>query len=394
MDGDHGLNHRFRGYSPGELADEIDKLRGGSGPEGFERAASALVEIATGLAETDARLRERLADVGVVWKGDTSDEAEVTMSDAATYGEDGVPVVTRSASGVGSSGGSFITARNAAPDSGTLRGPTEENGVDQFLGALGHTTDHARQVRETNEAAERARSTLEDYQLAGRSHLDDYESLPVPPGLDVQSRPVDVSTSVSSVSGPQVGPAGLLPGGGGTPGSGPGPNPLLGGGQPPSTGLPIGTPVKEVGIGSPTPSPTSAPGPTSAVPPSTVRPGLNPMALAQGGAMMGVGGAGGAVSGAERERLSRGGAARPPVRGGTPAASPPAEEARAARSAERFGARTGRPASGLMQPAATTARDEEDKEHVRKYGVDATDVFDDDRMTIAPVIGEDEDETS
>jgi hypothetical protein len=73
----------------------------------------------------------------------------------------------------------------------------------------------------------------------------------------------------------------------------------------------------------------------------------------------------------------------------------PDDEARAARNAEKFGARSGRPGAGsIMQPAATAggARKEEDKEHVRKYGIDSGDVFDDDRLTAPASIGDDQDD--
>jgi hypothetical protein len=120
--------------------------------------------------------------------------------------------------------------------------------------------------------------------------------------------------------------------------------------------------------------------------------------------MMGAGGAGGAGAGAEQERTVRGGGSgsggagtkgAAPGRGGVPIGSVPDEEARAARSAERFGAKTGRPASSIMQPAATggsRAEDEDDQEHVRRYGIDAGDVFDDDRVVAPESIGDEPDD--
>ncbi len=61
------------------------------------------------------------------------------------------------------------------------------------------------------------------------------------------------------------------------------------------------------------------------------------------------------------------------------------------RNAEKFGAKPGR-ASGtpLMQPAST-AKDEEDTEHVRRFGIDSGDVFEDERL-ISPALIGDEDE--
>ncbi|MDQ3402440.1 MAG: hypothetical protein M3548_03475 [Actinomycetota bacterium] len=45
-----------------------------------------------------------------------------------------------------------------------------------------------------------------------------------------------------------------------------------------------------------------------------------------------------------------------------------------------------------MQPAAggASASGEEDGEHVRKYGIDSEDVFGDERLVIAPVLGQDD----
>ncbi len=114
--------------------------------------------------------------------------------------------------------------------------------------------------------------------------------------------------------------------------------------------------------------------------------------MADAAAMMGAGGAGGAGAGAERDRVGRG--VRPPgaLKNGVPLGSAPDDEARAARNAERYGAKTGRGAGSIMQPAAgRRAEGEEDQEHVRRYGVDSTDVFDDDRVVAPESIGDEDD---
>lgn len=51
----------------------------------------------------------------------------------------------------------------------------------------------------------------------------------------------------------------------------------------------------------------------------------------------------------------------------------------------------GKGAGSLMSPAASAAKgeEEEDGEHVRKYGVDSDEMFGDDRMVVQSVIGED-----
>jgi hypothetical protein len=137
------------------------------------------------------------------------------------------------------------------------------------------------------------------------------------------------------------------------------------------------------------------------------------MFLAETAALAGAG-AGGAAAGAaaERDRLVRGrpgagpgavpGGApasegkAPPGRGatppGAPLGAPPDDEARSVRNAERFGAKVGKPgAPPLMQPATGSTPGEEDAEHVRKYGIDSGDVFEDGRLIAPALIGDDDD---
>jgi len=79
-------------------------------------------------------------------------------------------------------------------------------------------------------------------------------------------------------------------------------------------------------------------------------------------------------------------------KGATPLAAEPAEEARSVRNAERYGAKPGRPGGGsLLQPATGGAPEERDGEHVRKFGVESGDLFEDGRLTSPASIG-DEDE--
>ena len=132
----------------------------------------------------------------------------------------------------------------------------------------------------------------------------------------------------------------------------------------------------------------------------------NPLFVAETAALAGAGAGGAAVGGAaEKDRLVRGrpgapgtpGTAGPegkpaPGKGTSTLGSVPEDEARAVRNAERFGAKTGKPGgSPLMQPAAGSARGEDDGEHVRRYGVDSGDVFEDERL-ISPALIGDEDE--
>jgi hypothetical protein len=124
--------------------------------------------------------------------------------------------------------------------------------------------------------------------------------------------------------------------------------------------------------------------------------------VADAAAIAGAGAQGAAVGAtAEKDRLVRGrtpGGAVPAEegtpgkshgqKGATPLAAEPPEEARSVRNAERYGAKPGRPGGGsILQPATGSAPDEPDGEHIRKYGVESGDLFEDGRLTSPESIG-------
>jgi hypothetical protein len=421
MDGDHGLsNLRFEGYSNADLADQVDGLRNGPGSESLHGAMKALVSLAAGLAETDRVLRQQLQEIGVTWQGEAADRGVEATKGAAVYADEAVTPVNESAKGVASQSGSFSHTRDSAPESSTLNGPTELNGFDRFAGVLGHTTDHAQDVKATNAAREAAIAGLNGYQSGSSDALGRAQTLPVPPGMNLVTTPASTGTSVSGVGpvpsggggyNPSGAPGGGGPGSPGFQGGAPGPftgvGPLPGGGGPNTPGLP-GTPGAPGPV--PGPSPNTGVGPVSppaAGLPTNTGPGVLPRGvpsvLAAETAGLAMAGAGGAAAGAdaEKDRLvrSRPGGATPasPEAGkpkpGTAALGAPLEdEARSVRNAERFGAKPGKPAGpSLLQPAAGSAPDEEDTEHVRKYGVDSGDVFDDERLIAPSLIGDEDD---
>ena len=258
---------------------------------------------------------------------------------------------------------------------------------------------------------------MNGYQAGSADALGRVQTLPVPPGMDLTTRPASTGTSVSAVrygapsgqgpglpGAPGGGPGALseLPGAGpgsGAPFSGPGgPGGPAGPGGPGGPGGPLGGPGAQTGVG-PLGGPGLVPGGS---PPGALPKGVpNPMFVAESAALAGAGAGGAAAGGAaEKDRLVRGRPSAPATPGpegkprpGTSAlGSVPEDEARAVRNAERFGAKTGRPGgSPLMQPAAGSAPGEDDAEHVRKYGVDSGDVFEDERL-ISPALIGDEDE--
>lgn len=386
---------RFDGYDNEALAGQVDGLRNGAGPSSLHDAMGALVRIALGLKTTDDTLRKQLAEIGVSWQGQAADGGTSATENARIYAEDAVDPAIDSAQGVGSSGEAFSTTKNSAPDSGTLRGPTEMSGTDQFLGFFGHTTDHAKDVKATNAARQQAVDSMNGYQANSSSAISRSQALPVPPGMSLVAEPVDTSTHISSVSvGTPTG--GLNPAGG--PGGGAGTSFTPGGtsvGPVPTTGpnLPVtgGPPITGGG-----PFPGGNPlFPTATGPLNpALRAAANPLLMADAATAMGAGSASGAGAGAESERVARNTAGKGSIKNGTPLGAAPEEEARAARNAERFGAKTGRPGSSIMQPAAggRNAEGEEDGEHVRRYGVESSDVFDDDRVVAPESIGDDDDD--
>ena len=395
MDGDYGLsNLRFDGYSNEDLARQVDGLRDGAGSETLHNAVRALVSLAEGLADTDKTLREQLKEIGVTWQGEAAGGGTDATENASIYADAATDPVNDSAKGVDSQGATFSTTRNGAPDSGTLRGPTEESLGDKVAGFFGHTTDHASDVRDTNQARDQAIDGLNGYQSGSSDALDRSQALPVPPGMNLVAQPVEQGIDTTRVAG--VGPGtGLSPGGAG-PNAGSAGNAQLptGGGLPPGAGGGP-NPGPHTGVG-----PISQQGPLPTVPgagagPPALRAPINPLLMAEAAAMMGAGGAGGAGAAAQGDRTVRGGRGSVPGKGATPIGSVPDDEARAARNAERFGARTGRPGSSIMQPAAAGGRradGEDDQEHVRRYGIDAGDVFDDERVVAPESIGDDPDD--
>jgi hypothetical protein len=395
MAGDHGLSDlRFPGYEIGDLRTQVDGLRNGSGPDTLNDAVLALVKLASGLSDTDEALRRQLADVGVTWQGEAADGGTSATETASIYADQSHGPTKDSAEGVDSQSVAFFSTKNTAPESSALSGPTEEDGVDKVMGFFGHTTDHAQQVKDTNAAKQQAIDSMNNYQSNSIDALGRSSTLPVPPGMNLNARPVDTGTSISSVSGSS--PLGFNPAGSGA-GPGGSSNVFVPGGgtgnQIPTTGTPPISGTPPITGGGPLPGNPSFPNGINPLAPALR---ANPLLMADAATAMGAGSASGAGAGAEQERLSRtGGSAKGgAVKNGTPLGAAPDEEARAARNAERFGAKTAKPGSSLMQPAAAgrKADGEDDDEHVRRYGVESSDVFDDERVVAPESIGDDDDQ--
>lgn len=385
MADDYGLSDlRFEGYSNHELATQIEGLRTGTGASGLHRAAAALMDVAKGLSYTDTALRIELHKIGVEWQGQAADGGTEATEQATIYAEDAVAPTAASSGGMDNQGETFSHTTHSAPDPGTLRGPTVLDGADRFAEVFGYTTDHAREVQATSAARDQAVAGLTSYQSGSLDALNQYRPLPVPPGMDLVAQPTEGPSQTGTVGRPTVG------GGPGAPGG------LTGVPGPLGTPGPPGDAGKFSSVG-----PVGPPASGAFKGPVPAHPGLirvPPLLVADAAALATAGAAGSALGDiAEKDRLTRGrgGAGGTAGKSGLPVASVPDDEARAARNAEKFGARPGRAVGGsIMQPAATSGgiRGEDDREHVRKYGIDSGDVFEDGRLTAPASIGADQDD--
>ncbi|GAA3008004.1 PPE domain-containing protein [Actinokineospora diospyrosa] len=406
---------RFEGYGYDALADQVDRLRQGPGSESLFKAVRALMQIADGLADTDRALRAELAKIGVEWQGAAADGGVEATKQSSVYAEEAVPTVAQSAGGVSKQGDAFSTTRNSAPDGQQLRGANQMNMWDKGMGLVGHTTPHAAEVQRTQAARQQAVAAMNDYAHGSQNALGNFQNLPVPPSVGVGTQ-MPGSKGTTAVQSFETGQGTFNPSGGPganrtqvgapLPGSYTGSNPGLvpTGGPAPTVGSTPGNPPqlglgRVAGVGPVTPGLGGLPATPNAL--SGFRPGFPGQLMGEIATAAGIAGAGGAGAAAgatlEKDRVVRGGGAAPgkntpgsqrPV---GPVAGVPEEEARAARNAEKVGGgKGGKAASSLMQPAAGAgANGEDDAEHVRKYGIDSEDLFGDDRLVIAPVLGED-----
>ncbi|GAB3912306.1 hypothetical protein GCM10029964_119820 [Kibdelosporangium lantanae] len=314
-------DYRFEGYSNEQLATLVEQVRQGPGSGMMQGAVEALTNIANGLKQTDSTLREQLKAIGVEWTGESSQTAQVTMTDSAQYGGEANGTITTSAGAVGNQGSDYSRARNSVPESSKLRGDQNYNVVDTLLL---HTTDHSKEVQETQASRQQAIDSMNQYADASRTNLSNYQSLPVPPNLSLNSQPVEHRLNGTSVQG-FTSEGQYVPGGPGGNANFPGGPPVTGGNpgierelpgtgfQPPGGGVPGQNqqlpPGRTAGLG-PMPAPFTEP-PLPSPPP--FRPSLAGLDTAIVG-MAGGGAGGGAVgAGADKDRIVRGG--RPGVGG-------------------------------------------------------------------------------
>ncbi|MFD8493975.1 hypothetical protein [Amycolatopsis sp. NPDC059657] len=112
------------------------------------------------------------------------------------------------------------------------------------------------------------------------------------------------------------------------------------------------------------------------------KPAMSAGDMGSGAAAIAAGGAGAAVSGEPEKRRGPRGPARA---GNVPLAELPEEEQRKLRGADKLNTEQRKPKPGLLSEAAPQ---EQDAEHIRRYGVDDKDLFADQRMVSPDTIGD------
>ncbi|MEU3646616.1 hypothetical protein AB0E59_24770 [Lentzea sp. NPDC034063] len=410
----------FEGWSNADLANEVQKLSGTSVASKFGEASAALRDLANTLESVDKTIRDQLKTLKIEWGGATAERSHAKTDVVAAGLDDSSQASNESSQAMTQQGESTSQARYSTPPSQDLRGDTEKNFGDKVGGFFGVETDHAKEVAATNAARQQAIDSLNGYVTNSQGSLDGFRAPNTPPDIVVASGAV--STPVGPPVGglPQGGPGGVHGGPGftGSPGSP---------GTPGFSGVPVGptpgTPGNATGIlpggntqnplaaGPGLPKPFGAP-PLGVAAATAAAAGLaGGTASARGAQVVGGGrgpsqapktpiapagpkgapstigggkaGAGGAGTGAAGK--GPGGAMTP---GGASGVGPEAGRPGAAAGKGSVG---GKGAGSLMSPAASAAKgeEEEDGEHVRKYGVDSDEMFGDDRMVVQSVIGED-----
>jgi hypothetical protein len=386
---------RFDGYSNGDLADQVNKIKSGAGSKALQPAIDALHSVAQDLTATNQLLTTQLAKLGVDWQSAAGEGAKSVItfntdySDAAQYHIDGTN------NGLTTQSDSHTVAQSAPAPSTDANKTT----MDNVAGFFGYQTDHAKEVEQAQADRDQAIAQLNAYQSNSQDAIASTTPMSAPPTIGLTAQPVQ-GTDMSSMAGygSTAGSYGGPGGSGGYPGYSPVGGPGGSGFTPPG-GVPGG------GV--------PGPGGMTGVGPGTGRlPGAMPPAAAAASGLLAeevglgaalAGGAGAVAAGARSgnpNAMVRGGgtSAQPGEKANTPSrASATAgaideEKAAQARAAERIApGKAGAPGAGGQPGAAGRGgKKEEDSEHDRKYTVEE-DLFGDHRRVAPTVLGEDPD---
>ncbi|RZS44557.1 PPE family protein [Herbihabitans rhizosphaerae] len=394
---------RYAAMSTEELVTEVTRLSTGPGSQSFHDAVSQLEGLTGHLSRADKTIRDKMRELGVTWTGQASEGSQAVGAQQADYGGSAGHGTTGTARATTGAGESYDRAFNGSPDPNDLAQSTQWRQPEQQT--IAPWDDYTQQANAEEAKRQQAIQSLEGYGRDSQTQLDGFRPLPEPPPLNLDSGAVVGGTGSTSVSGwtptgsgTPTGVSGLgsttgLPTGGGASHIPTINNP----GTPPVAGPP-GTPGPGPIVG---PGPVPGGGPISNVPGGglPIRPGMG-IDAAQAAALAASGLGGGVVD--DEERRARpgsrgpGGAPGVPKPGAVPLGAPDAEEARAARNAERVAPRQAPRAGGLMSPAAMAGAgagapgEDDDLEHKDKYGFGDPEMFEDDTLVAPATIGEDD----
>ncbi|MBP2476630.1 hypothetical protein JOF53_005502 [Crossiella equi] len=382
-------SYRFEGYP---LSEKHGWMQQGKGAGEFSAAQAAVTRLGKALAETDARLRTVVGELGGEWNSVAGAQAGAAMQQAAGWaGESGATTTTTQGRVVAQADAVSVVTSAVPAQPPVTYGflDAAQDSLTSPFRIFGMSSNIDREVEKQRAANDAANRALYAYQSSSQSHVSLVQPLPEAPKLTGAAAPVEPGTP----PGPPVvpPPGGRPPGGrgrggartepprGSDPGEEPGRRPPNDPGRPGPIEPPGGQPQP---IDQVTPEDYVTPGPGPVQPPSQAPPpGVGPAAPPGGsGAVGGVfGGIG--VGGFGRDAASRG-------PGGSAGIGSPSAAARSM-GANALG-RTGAAGSGFLQPAApgATARGEEDKEHRNDLWVKDDSLFTDDRLVMPPVIGE------
>ena len=418
---------RWEGMSNEQLAQVVNQLSQGQGAGGMQEAADVLSGIAAALQSMDDTLRQQLQAIGVSWQSDASSLAQQMSKTAADYAGAAGDSSSTASGGISQTGDGYSQAKNSVAPAPTLNGPSSTSTTDNVVHTLtGISTDHAKQVAQTNAARTQTIDGLRNYADSAQSGINSYSAPPVPPNLGLTTSSVDTSLGqMGSVAGYSGGSASVA--GGGAAGSGaivgapavpgaPGSFPTL-----PPVGGGIGGGIGG-GVGGPQLPGGQLPGPVSGVGPNPTSGSFGgpipstignyeaaieeagvASVVATGGAAGGVAGATGGgrsstrstpsepqnkdvfaddpefqdAAGAKGEAVSR--ATKPLV------SFEEAPRAAEALAAERYGAKAAQAEPQFLEPAMGARRGEDDETHGSKY-VEGEDLFEDDRLVMPAVI--------
>ena len=121
---------RFDGFSNGQLADQVNKLKQGQGAAALQPVIDTLHGVAQDLAATNDILHTQLGKLGIDWHSVAGQGASNTMNSTVNYGDDSQYNITGTNNALTTQADSHTVAQSApAPSSDSSRpfcSPTTE----------------------------------------------------------------------------------------------------------------------------------------------------------------------------------------------------------------------------------------------------------------------------